>query len=589
MRRPAHRRATACALLAACLAAAPLRAARRTPPREEFRADTRLAAPRMPAPPVIDGRLADGEWDAAAALTAAIDETGRPAGRNVTWYFAWDADCLYLACRSPRSAAQADRDAARPPFELYVTSAKARLHLRALADGARRMDWSVRGRDPNAPDPNVRLAMSHGADALAVEVAVTVADLGASRGNRGGQAWHILPVRNFAGPLPAAVTPPCATGQARKDGRNHPRVVLGGGEGWARAEVGAAAPAGEAARAAVALVAPPGRAAAARATARLFDAGLRVGRAEGALRCEQGGRATWSPKLTARSAPTPRAGGERRFDLTVAHDKHEILHVHVTVDPLLGASAASARRAERTLTVKPPGGIPPAFADRLRPYRDLPEGHALCLTLGRRAGASGEAAEVLLAARPLNARGQKAGLERWYAADGSRVVRTVEYADGRRNGTERVYDAGGRLRVEIPWTDGVIEGVRRAFAPDGGPVSETPYTDGVASGKALYYDEQQRVTLSAEQRGGIRTGEQIEYWPRRIKRVAPYDHGKVDGTVLDYWDNGQIKMSRPFRDDRLHGIEKHYDRNGKLTQTRYWSAGDLVTESEYRAESSSGR
>ena len=63
----------------------------------------RLVVPRLRAPPQLDGRLDDGEWDGAATLRPLID--GRNFGRSFDYpeqyvHLAYDADNLYVAMRS---------------------------------------------------------------------------------------------------------------------------------------------------------------------------------------------------------------------------------------------------------------------------------------------------------------------------------------------------------------------------------------------------------------------------------------------------------------------------------------------------------
>ncbi len=227
--------------------------------------------------------------------------------------------------------------------------------------------------------------------------------------------------------------------------------------------------------------------------------------------------------------------------------------------------------------------------------------------------------------------GKAAGVSKRYDREG-RLVRTTPFEDGYKHGTMEEYYPR-RPKRTIPVRNGLIHGVVKEYDWEGRLVCKTPYREGLRHGveevrpdmsRPLEWEkvhwregekvsrerwelttrpagdggrqeaaspdepgtrdaEQPRTGPSPETVDGVDDGEKIEYWPRRLKRSAPYSRGKVDGEVRDCWENGQLKMSRPFDSDLMHGVEKHYDRDGELTQTRYWWKGDMVSAAEYRA------
>ena len=64
----------------------------------------RLRVPKLATPPVLDGKLAPGEWDGAAALTGFMNFTGQlmlPHDLQPVWWIGYDDKNLYLAQRYP--------------------------------------------------------------------------------------------------------------------------------------------------------------------------------------------------------------------------------------------------------------------------------------------------------------------------------------------------------------------------------------------------------------------------------------------------------------------------------------------------------
>jgi len=100
----ALRQSPSCAIAAAALAAAvlcPIRVLVAEPLPPDMLAV--VTAPKMSRPPVIDGIIGEEEWREAAAISGLAQQN--PGGnllimRPTTYYLAWDADNLYIACRT---------------------------------------------------------------------------------------------------------------------------------------------------------------------------------------------------------------------------------------------------------------------------------------------------------------------------------------------------------------------------------------------------------------------------------------------------------------------------------------------------------
>ena len=50
----------------------------------------------------------------------------------------------------------------------------------------------------------------------------------------------------------------------------------------------------------------------------------------------------------------------------------------------------------------------------------------------------------------------------------------------------------------------------------------------------------------------------------RIKLVKHYKNGLVDGEIIYYWDNGQIRLTGQYKEMCRVGIWTNYDSNGDI-------------------------
>ena len=220
--------------------------------------------------------------------------------------------------------------------------------------------------------------------------------------------------------------------------------------------------------------------------------------------------------------------------------------------------------------------------------------------------------------------GEIRGVQRVFHPNGEPLAET-EYKDGRPAGISKRYDNQGRLTRETPYQDGLPHGEATDYYPrrprrvipvrdgkiqgtivdynwDGRIVKKTKYEDGMeldiaplepseedngkgsklrrefdsGSNEAAWYDDEGRVVQSVEYRDGKPDGTCTLYYPRRIKRTVPYKKGLIDGVVVDYWENGNVKKKRPFKEDILHGKEQHFNEAGEQILERNWKDGEIV-------------
>ncbi len=189
--------------------------------------------------------------------------------------------------------------------------------------------------------------------------------------------------------------------------------------------------------------------------------------------------------------------------------------------------------------------------------------------------------------------GRAVGVSRRYNEHG-RLVRTTPCKNGLPHGIAVDYYACRPRRV-IPVRDGKVEGVVIDYNWPGRIIKKTRYKGKLdlglipfAAGKepegisrsfnedgsrAEWRDADGNVVQTVEYRKGVPDGRCTLYFPRRIKRRVPYEKGLINGVVVDYWENGEVKQKRPFRQDVLHGIEERYDQSGKRIRTRKWQDG----------------
>jgi hypothetical protein len=152
----------------------------------------------------------------------------------------------------------------------------------------------------------------------------------------------------------------------------------------------------------------------------------------------------------------------------------------------------------------------------------------------------------------------------------------------------RYFHKTGELEDEFPLRNGVIHGIVYHSVIPGKLLSAEPYSNGLPHGTARQWAGDGRLIGTYTMRHG--TG--IDLWRcEHSENGVPYlsearyiKDGKWNG--FEWWlnpDQRSVWQERHFRNDQLHGIERSWNRQGRLHRgyPRYWVNNVGMTKREY--------
>lgn len=128
-----------------------------------------------------------------------------------------------------------------------------------------------------------------------------------------------------------------------------------------------------------------------------------------------------------------------------------------------------------------------------------------------------------------------------------RVLRRAEMRDGELDGTLEIYDDAGRLEQSAEYRRGVPHGETVIYV-DGRVRARIGYQDGERHGRFVHHHETGVPSVEQIYREGKLHGESVWYDDRgRVLRRARYVDDQLEGDVVDYYENGQVREKAPPR------------------------------------------
>jgi antitoxin component YwqK of YwqJK toxin-antitoxin module len=156
---------------------------------------------------------------------------------------------------------------------------------------------------------------------------------------------------------------------------------------------------------------------------------------------------------------------------------------------------------------------------------------------------------------------------KFYSEKG-KITKAVNYAEGKKNGYTLNYDTSQRVTSRETFLNDIKQGNTWTYYPSGKTKQVTPYVKGKPDGWAYEYSEDSVVISIMKYQGGILAS---------VERLNRKDeNGKKQGVWKEFYDNGNLKSEKKYKDDLVDGYVKTYDKKGNLQNTEKFNNGKEV-------------
>jgi antitoxin component YwqK of YwqJK toxin-antitoxin module len=152
----------------------------------------------------------------------------------------------------------------------------------------------------------------------------------------------------------------------------------------------------------------------------------------------------------------------------------------------------------------------------------------------------------------------------------STLERSITYSEDIKNGPERLYGKRNNVLEEYQNKNGIRDGAAKYFYETGELRKTLTFINNKEEGKSLEYDKDGRIITLITYRNGF------IYAEEKINRVDA--NGKRTGIWRDLYQNGQVQEDGNWSNGLRNGVFKFYSRKGELEKLEKYEDGILVID-----------
>lgn len=140
--------------------------------------------------------------------------------------------------------------------------------------------------------------------------------------------------------------------------------------------------------------------------------------------------------------------------------------------------------------------------------------------------------------------------------------------DGKKDGPYKLHHPNGQEAIVCIFRDGKIHGIHNTYNANGELTSRSTYKNGKENG--LYTSFYPKDTYS-----------RLHHPNGSIEIQCHLKDGKLDGLYKEYWDNGQLRVKRTYRNNKIvNGICIKYSYFGLISDKGAYVNGRFVRGKE---------
>ena len=160
--------------------------------------------------------------------------------------------------------------------------------------------------------------------------------------------------------------------------------------------------------------------------------------------------------------------------------------------------------------------------------------------------------------------------EREYDKEGKEIEKNLKEQVLKEEGTLGIKKTLNGVGIEA---GRVLEGRYQEIWEEDKVMKEVEYKEGKKHGEEIIYDEDGGIRRKTEYKEGIKDGKEIEKRKGNITRQTTYIAGEKEGLEVIYYTNGKEKRISWYQEGILHGVVIEWYEDGIEKQKTYWKNG----------------
>ncbi len=156
---------------------------------------------------------------------------------------------------------------------------------------------------------------------------------------------------------------------------------------------------------------------------------------------------------------------------------------------------------------------------------------------------------------------------KFYNTDG-KPVKTIEYKQDKKNGWIKEYDTSGIVIFKQKYLNDIPTDTAYYYHPIGKLKKIIPFQKGKANGVFYEFDKDSLIVAIGEYQSGFL----LKY--EKINKKD--EQSRKQGTWKEFYTDGKVKKEIDYRDDKINGYVKEYDKKGNLSNAEKYSFGKKI-------------
>lgn len=148
---------------------------------------------------------------------------------------------------------------------------------------------------------------------------------------------------------------------------------------------------------------------------------------------------------------------------------------------------------------------------------------------------------------------------------------------GENQGQIKLWFENGNVREVSNWNNGLQNGLYELYYENGKAKERTNWVNGKPESCESWYDNGQKKVVKYYRDGLIDAEAKQWYKNGNLEKKLTFSLGKINGKSIKYYKNGNIEYEGFYKEGKQDGLFIFYDEKGKQTGKRTYAEGKVIS------------